>query len=100
MNNEIQTFCSKYLLKVKNDSEIKEKPMDQIGDWTMDFRERISFRVHYYTYIPGGSIIGRPDMPTITLDEEDLKYLHNKYSKKLNDELEKNIEELKKKYNI
>ena len=32
------------------------------------------------------------------LDEEDLKYLYEKYSKKLQDEMNKNIEQVKQMY--
>ena len=43
--------------------------------------------------------IGNPNRPLIQLDEADLEYFKNKYLPKIEDEYQKNLDELNRKYN-
>jgi tRNA G46 methylase TrmB len=99
MSKDIKIFCSKYKEKLKNDEDIKTNT--DISPF-FDFRERISFYLSYRKYIPASfeiNIIGyNNDTSLFELDSEDLEYFYKKYSKKLNQELEKNIEKLKDEY--
>lgn len=91
MKNSTFTFCKKYLQKLKNDKEIKENEVDFFRDYV----DRISFTVNVHANNPHKMKFGGfGGTETLTLDEEDLGYLYNKYSKKLQSELERNIEEM------
>lgn len=79
MNNKIITFCNKYKEYLKSQNNKKMS---------------IRFAVNHTSV---GYILGFEEQ-TINLDEEDLKYLYDKYSKKLQKEMEKNINEIKKLY--
>ena len=52
-----------------------------------------------YKTAPGFLRINNHTENMFILDDEDLKYLYDKYSKKLQDELNENINKLKKEYN-
>lgn len=95
MNTQINNFCKNYLLKLKNDKDIKENKLDIF----CDYRERISFNINMYKTAPGFLRINNHTENMFILDDEDLKYLYDKYSKKLQDELNENINKLKKEYN-
>jgi len=95
MTTKILDFCETYLEKIRTDEDIKENPMK----WANDCRNRIHFKVgftkdnmHCWSISSGGLI------PTIKLDNEDLKYLFDKYSKKLQEELNTNIFQVKERY--
>lgn len=97
MDTRIQEFCSIYKKKLNNDKDIAEKPLEFLSD----YRDRIIFYVSYNTHSPAspGSLFNL-NTSIMRLDEEDLKYLYDKYSKKLKEEMDKNINELKDKYNL
>jgi hypothetical protein len=65
-----------------------------------DYRERIRFCITEYSNTPNchysGGVYHGSNL--FFLDEEDLKYLYEKYSKKLQDEMNKNIEQVKQMY--
>lgn len=95
MGKEINEFCQAVIKKTKNDKLIKEEKLD----WQYDYRERISFGLIIMEKAPGIQLLGFTGYyPKITLDQEDIDYFYNKYSKKLDAELEKNIKELKQQY--
>ena len=96
MNTDINRFCNRYLKKLKNDKDILEKEIHSFDD----VRERISFHITLKSYVP--SSIGQTDYSTLlfALDDEDLKYLYDKYSKKLQEEMKQNIDEVKQMYKL
>lgn len=94
MNTPIRDFCQKYQDKVKNDKEIKET---KVESWN-DCRDRISFYISEITHTPGTLSSRRASLNLIKLDDSDLEYLYNKYSKLLIKEMEDNIAEIKSKY--
>ncbi len=96
MKTGIIDFCKKYEEKLINDKDIAEREMKRMDD----LRDRITFRVNVLSICPaimkifieyGGNTL-------FDLDEEDLKYLYNKYSKKIKEEMQENISEIKKMY--
>lgn len=95
MATGIKTFCLKYKEKLNNDKDIEEKKLISIEDC----RDRISFYVNITSTIPAyltmDSLQGHN---LFRLDNEDLEYLYNKYSKKLDEEMETVIEKLKEDY--
>jgi hypothetical protein len=75
-NKSISDFCNKYLEKVKNDNDIKTNSV-RID---CDLRSRIKFDITYSETCPaivGGLLNHR----LISVDDDDLKYLYDKYSK-------------------
>jgi len=96
MDTVIRNFCKKYKEKLYNDKDIKENKTSFVND----YRDRINFYVlertnNPNTYYIGGVYHGDT---LFCLDEEDLKYLYNKYSKKIKEERDKNIEDIKEEY--
>lgn len=97
MDTKYRDFCLKYNQKIKNDKDIKENPVEH--EYLNDLRERISFTVMEYTTSP-------VTMPSIhnhgnvlfRLDEEDLEYLYNKYSKRVKAEMDAKLGEIKDSY--
>lgn len=95
MDTKINQFCKKYLEKLKNDKDIAEVKLD----FFQDYRERIGFCITEYSNTPNCHYLGMYlGSNLFFLDEEDLKYLYEKYSKKLQDEMNKNIEYVKQVY--
>ena len=95
MDTGIRDFCVKYNEKLKNDKDIKENKLDFVSD----YRDRISFNVNMYTSCPNAMwSFGYNGQNLFTLDAEDLEYLHNKYSKKIEAEMERNIAKVKADY--
>ncbi len=96
MNTGYLDFCKAYNQKIKNDKDIKENSQHPL----YDSRDRISFRINVIEICPAmRPIFGYNGSSLFTLDQEDLEYLFNKYSKKAQEELDKNIEEIKNRYN-
>ena len=92
MDTKINQFCKKYLEKLKNDKDIAEVKLD----FFEDYRERIGFCITEHSKTPNCHYLGMYNGSNLFfLDEEDLKYLYEKYSKKLQDEMNKNIEQVK-----
>ena len=95
MDIGIRDFCVKYNQKLKNDKDIKENQLD----FTSDYRDRINFNLNVYVTSPNTYWMGEYNGQTLfRLDEEDLEYLHNKYSKKIQAEMEQNIAKIKDDY--
>jgi hypothetical protein len=94
MKTGIKEFCIKLNEKIETDKDIKENKLD----FFKDYRNRINFYVNLKIINP--HTLGLFDLGTnlFMLDSEDLEYLHNKYSKKIKEEMNFNIEEVKKSY--
>ena len=92
MDTGYRDFCKKYAEKLKNDKYIKENK-------SSDYTDRIDFNVNMYVINPSSYWTGQYNGQNLfMLDEEDLKYLYNKYSKKMEDELKQNIAKVKDSY--
>jgi len=97
MNTEINRFCKRYAEKLKNDKDIKENPTSSLSD----NRDRISFRIAEFYSTPGTVSVGSSSgINLFYLDAEDLKHLYDKYSKKLQEEMNQNLEKVKQMYEI
>lgn len=96
MKTGIRDFCVNYNKKLKNDKDIKENEMFHLDD----YRERIRFRLNMIKSTPSTYKVGGFDTGTIVfdLDDEDLKYLYDKYSKRCVEEMEENIKKIKDQY--
>lgn len=89
-------FCKKYKEKLKNDNDIAENPL---GDFFVDYRQRISFFVSYFEFAPGIRPMGNySPVSVLKLDDEDLKYLYDKYYAKLQSERDELVAKLDKEY--
>jgi len=96
MKTAIRDFCRKYDEKLINDKDIAERDIPTFND----LRDRITFRVNVLSICPAimKSFIEYSGNNLFDLDEEDLKYLYNKYSKKIEEEMRGNISEIEKMY--
>jgi hypothetical protein len=97
MSTGIRDFCINYNKKLKNDKNIKEEKLDLL----YDYRDRITFNINMHISCPNTRFIGQyTGQILFNLDEQDLEYLHKKYSKKIKDEMEQNIEKIKDTYKL
>jgi uncharacterized protein YnzC (UPF0291/DUF896 family) len=87
-------FCKLVDEKIILDDEIENEPLD----WTMDYRDRISFSVYIDRINPHSGISLHPGIKVLELDKEDIEWLRSKYLKKLNKEMEDKISQIKKEY--
>jgi len=72
-------FCKSYKEKLELDKDIKDTENNR--PWT-DYRDRIKFVVVENRTCPGYLRLSLyPGETVLTLDEEDLQYLYNKYKK-------------------
>lgn len=95
METGIRDFCINYKKKLKNDKDIKENQID----FLYDYRERINFSLNMNVTYPSSLPSWQYDGQNLfRLDEDDLEYLYKKYSKKILDEMEQNISEIKDRY--
>lgn len=95
METGIRDFCINYKKKLKNDKDIKENQID----FLYDCRERINFNLNMYVTCPNSHPTWQYNGQNLfRLDEDDLEYLYKKYSKKILDEMEQNISEIKDRY--
>lgn len=94
MSNLLE-FKKKVKEKIKND-EILKNVLDKTSLWISSSIERTEFKLYCTTYTPFQ--FDRNNTPVIDLDEEDLEYFKNKYFKKLDEELNNKISDLKKQY--
>ena len=89
MKTGIRDFCIIYKEKLKNDKNIKKNKLDFFSDNGGGINFNINIQVSWlnmkWTY----------KRNLFRLDEEDLEYLYKKYSKKIKDEMEQNIAEIK-----
>ena len=92
INSQMLKFCQDYKkwLDYQKFLEEKDKPKDH--DAWKCFDRKTSF------YLSSAVPFYVAQEIYFELDEEDLKYLHDKYSAKLRDELERNISEVKAAY--
>jgi len=91
MNTGYRDFCRKYKEKLKRDLEIKIPNSDNL-------RIKFIFNIEIVEKFPV-AVFYPPDKKYLfTLDDEDLVYLYNKYSKLIRDELEENIKKIKEEY--
>lgn len=89
-------FIKKYKEKLAVDRNIEENILPAFRD----FRDRINFFVCMDIYTPMITRIGLGVDRMFKLDDEDLKYLYNKYYPKIKEELEIEIDKVSKKYNV
>lgn len=95
MKTGYRDFCEKHNEKIANDADIKENESTKFTD----FRKRIGFSVNIKESSPGTMwIFGYSGDDLFVLDAEDLEYLYNKYSRKVQEEMDKNIEDIKNSY--
>lgn len=95
MDTGIRDFCVKYNEKLKNDKDIAENEKELY----LDNRARISFKLNMSSISSRGiRVIGDSGNNLFVLDAEDLEYLHKKYSKKIEAEMEENIARVKDSY--
>jgi hypothetical protein len=94
--SERLNFCKAVLKKKANDLDIKVKPLDPF----MDYRDRVNFFITMTEFSPGTFPSMQYGIPTrlLRLDEEDIDYLYNKYSKLLKEELNEQIDKLTARY--
>jgi hypothetical protein len=98
MNKGYLEFCNKYKKKLVNDKEISERKEGKVEPYD-DITDRINFRVNMTRAAPGYEVLGINNGDDFfILDQEDLDYLYAKYSKRLNEEMEKNIQEVRDQY--
>lgn len=95
MSNLLE-FKNKIEEKVKSDKILKGESK-KTDNHILNFVGDISFHLCYHEYLPL-QISGRHLISVINLDEEDLEYFKNKYFKKLDEELNNKISDLKKQY--
>lgn len=90
MDYKYRNFCIKYNEKLKIDSQNKA---DESGFSGVDFY------LHEITTIEISHLpVRTSNQMLFRLDNEDLAYLHNKYSKFVQSEMEDNLEKLKETY--
>lgn len=92
MQTGIRDFLVKYKEKLTTEKYIRENPLDK----SIYFKSKITFKINVYD--SSGILVGYTGGNLFELDEEDLKYLYNKYSKGVEAEMMKNIEEVKNNY--
>lgn len=99
METGYRNFCKTYKEKLETDKDIEENKQSIFED----HRKRIWFYIcsdySYPMQLPS-FIPYKMGAKLFNLDKEDLDYLYNKYSNKIEEELQRNIEELKKDYDI
>jgi hypothetical protein len=97
MKTNYKDFCKKYKEKLIVDKDIAEN----VTDIFKDIRPRIKFKLVVDEHIPNTIFISNyPSIgiPLFVLDKEDLEFLYNKYSKRVKEEMEQNIEKIKENY--
>ena len=97
MEYNLKKFVEKLQEKEENDLYNKELKATQKYFRASQCKPGISFKLCVSENYPSLAIFDNPD-PLIDLDEEDLNYLKNKYSLKVKEEYERNLQELKNIY--
>lgn len=92
---EIRDFLKLYDKKLVTDEDIKTNKIDYFFN---DYRDRIKFRLNVYISNPNMLLFDYHGETLFELDSEDLEYLKTKYSKKICEEFNHNLAELKKEY--
>jgi len=96
MKTPYKDFCDKHREKLLLDEDIMANKMDSFDD----MRDRVNFGVSVYISTPNVYPMGLGSNGThlFNLDEDDLKYLYDKYSKKVVEEMKQNIKEIEDSY--
>ena len=89
-------FIKEYKRKLSTDKDIKENKLDFFSD----FRDRIDFYVCMDSSCPRTITLGCRMNTMFKLDNDDLKYLYNKYYPKIKEELEIEINRVSEKYTV
>ena len=89
-------FIREYKRKLETDKDIAENKLDVFRD----FRERLNFYVCLDVHTPMTIRLGFGMKDMFKLDDDDLKYLYNKYYPKISEELELELSEVKEKFNV
>lgn len=105
--NSIKSFIKYFQAKKKRDKLEKEKPLDySIENYMIrELRDmsdpKVTFQLRATEHLGSGMMI-TPNYgyPTITLDDEDLQVLYEKYAPKLEAEMEANIQRIKSDYKL
>ena len=97
MKTGILEFCRRYKEKLMLDKDIEDNPPKTL---MVDHRDRITFRLNMTRKAPSTYTLHGYDrgINLIDLDYEDLEYLYNKYLHKAVDEMQENIDDLKRDY--
>ena len=91
MRSPYTEFCLKYKEKLRKDKEIEQFKLDPMDD----YRERINFGLNLYSFYPMHYKVGDyGGTQFFMLDNEDLEYLYNKYSKLLQSEMDEEIKQI------
>lgn len=101
MENRVKEFCSKYKTKKEADEfNSKLSATTGIGSYPFynDYKDSFRFELVAFETSRHFHIGYHRGTSLITLDEEDLEYLYNKYSQQVNKELESKIKELRDEY--
>ena len=95
MDNNILTFCKNYLKKLDNaKKDIENSSINKTFNDDFLTKKSISFNLN----MRESDFLISSKTELFKLDDEDLKYLYDKYSKRIKDELNANIESVKQKY--
>ena len=95
MDGRLLDFCKRYKRKLADDAEMKrysEHLMDRVS--ALVCRERPAANVFTVHHLRVERAFHSDPREIFTLDNEDLQYLYNKYSKKLGEELDREKEKL------
>lgn len=98
MDNNLLEFSKKLEETKKNDEYnkyiwSKDGYSAMLGGLLPTHNFYIAYRTNYHCLM-----ISNPIIPIITLDEEDVKYLSDKYLSKLQDEMNSRINKIKEQY--
>ena len=96
MENRILEFKKALDMQARCRKEWREHGKDESQSYTPFWGSHIRFNLNYEEYGPG--LMQSYSRYLFTLDEEDIKYLTNKYFPKLEEELEMSINKLKEEY--
>lgn len=110
MSKQILDFCKFYKkkLEIKKKNEKTRMEAEVMKDKkakalmiSLAGNENVTFSIHVKEHLFSQSeITPYTGVILFELDEDDLKYLYDKYSKRLQGEMEDNIHEIKSNYNI
>ena len=89
-------FVKEYKRKLSTDKNIEENELNFFSD----FRDRIDFYVCMDSRCPRAITLGHRMNTMFELDNDDLKYLYNKYYPKIKEELEIEINRVNEKYTV
>lgn len=94
--NRIKDFINLHKQNIKNEKYLESVPMYERDSTLFDTLEFTGFYLTGYTSC--GIQLGTYPNKLIKLDKEDTEYFVNKYSSKLDEELQEKINQLRKEY--